>query len=378
MFKQRIMETDLSTSPLADLIEVKEVDRQHYRGWVGDFLPDELVDIHTHIWRARDFPPVTTTVGEQRTVTWPARVARENPIEHLMETYRLLLPGKRVTPLLFATLPVGGNGLPGSNLDIQNNYVMTSARQVNAPALIFSDPAWSAAELEARLLAGDFCGAKSYLTMAPSYLPPDEIRIFDFFPPHQLEVHDRHGWIVMLHIPRPARLRDAVNLAQLLQIERDYPRLKLIVAHVGRAYCDEDVGNAFDVLAGTKRLCFDISANTNEYVFEQLLRCVGPQRVLFGTDLPILRMRMRRITQSGRYVNLVPKGLYGDVSGDKNMGEVEGTEAEQLTFFLYEELAAFRRAAQRVGLSRSDLEDVFCNNARRLLADKAAVAAGGE
>ena len=351
-----------SSSPLDGLVEIKEVDRQHYTGWVRDFLPDELVDIHTHIWRASDFPPSTAAASEQRTVTWPARVARENPIEHLLETYRLLLPAKRVTPLLFATLPAGGN------LDIQNNYVMMCAHQVNAPALIFSDPTWSAAELEARVLAGGFCGAKSYLTLAPAYIPAAEIRIFDFFPPHQLEIHDRHGWIVMLHIPRNARLRDAVNLAQLLEIEHNYPHLRLIVAHVGRAYCDEDVGNAFEVLAETKRLCFDISANTNENVFEQLLRCVGPERVLFGTDLPILRMRMRRITQAGRYINIVPKGLYGDVSNDRNMGEVEGAEAEQLTFFLYEELAAFRRAAERVGLSRSDLEDVFCNNARRLLA----------
>ena len=354
-----------SSPALAGLLQIKEVDRLHYTSWVRDFLPDELVDIHTHIWRASDFPPPTPAAGEQRTVTWPARVALENPIEHLMETYRLLLPGKRVTPLLFATLPSGGN------LDIQNDYVAASARQVNAPALIFSDPAWSASELEARVRAGGFCGAKSYLSLAPSYLPAAEIRIFDFFPPHQLEIHDRHGWIVMLHIPRNARLRDAVNLAQLLQIEHDYPHLRLIVAHVGRAYCDEDVGNAFEVLAETTRLSFDISANTNQHVFEQLLRCVGPQRVLFGTDLPILRMRMQRITQAGRYVNIVPKGLYGDVSDDKNMGELEGAEAEQLTFFLYEELAAFRRAAQHHCLSRSDLEDVFCNNARRLLAGAA-------
>jgi uncharacterized protein len=354
-----------SSSILDGLVEIKEVDCQHYRGWVRDFLPDELVDIHTHIWRASDFPNSTAETSEQRAVTWPARVALENPIEHLMETYRLLLPDKRVTPLLFATLPAGGN------LDVQNDYVMTCANQVNAPALIFSDPAWSAAELEARVLAGGFCGAKSYLTLAPAYLPAAEIRIFDFFPPHQLEIHDRHGWIVMLHIPRNARLRDAVNLAQLLQIEHNYPRLRLIVAHVGRAYSNEDVGNAFEALAETKHLCFDISANTNETVFEQLLRCVGPKRVLFGTDLPILRMRMRRITQAGRYINIVPKGLYGDISDDRNMGEVEGAEAEQLTFFLYEELAAFRRAAKRVGLSRSDLEDVFCNNARRLLAGAA-------
>ena len=32
------------------------------------------------------------------------------------------------------------------------------------------------------------------------------------------------------------------------------------------------------------------------------------------------------------------------------------------------ELDAFRRAAERVGLTRADLEAVFCGNARRLVA----------
>ncbi|MCL5999697.1 MAG: amidohydrolase, partial [Chloroflexi bacterium] len=146
------------------------------------------------------------------------------------------------------------------------------------------------------------------------------------------------------------------------------------IAHVGRAYCPEDVGNAFEVLAETKRMFFDFSANTNAEVFEQLIRAVGPGRILFGSDMPILRMRMRRVCENGTYVNLVPRGLYGDVSGDKNMREVEGAEAEQLTFFMYEELAAFRRAAEATGLQRRDIEDIFYNNAARML--KAAGFAG--
>jgi hypothetical protein len=78
-------------------------------------------------------------------------------------------------------------------------------------------------------------------------------------------------------------------------------------------------------------------------------------------------MRARRICENGVYINLVPKGLYGDLGGDKNMRELEGPEAERLTFFMYEELLAFRRAAERCALSRRDLEDVFYNNAARVL-----------
>jgi len=342
------------------LIELKDIDRRVYEERIRDFLPERIIDVHTHVWRGADMP-AEPDPREARNVTWPGRVAAENPIEDLLETYRLLLPGKQVRPLIFSQLP-------RRNTDVLNAYVARCAREHNLPALIFSDPAWSAEELERRVQAGGFLGAKSYLSVAPAYLPTNEIRIFDFFPPHQLEVHNRHGWIVMLHIPRSGRLRDPVNLAQMMEIDERYPDLKLIIAHVGRAYCRGDVGDALEILARSQHMCFDISANTNDWVFEQLIRAVGPQRILYGTDLPAERMRMRRIEQDGHYVNLVPRGLYGDVSGDRNMGEVDGEEAEKLTFFLYEEIDAFRRAAERMGLTRAEVADVFYNNAAALIA----------
>jgi predicted TIM-barrel fold metal-dependent hydrolase len=114
-------------------------------------------------------------------------------------------------------------------------------------------------------------------------------------------------------------------------------------------------------------MMFDFSANTNAQVFEQLIRAVGSRRILFGSDLPITRMRMRRICEKGNYVNLVPRGLYGDVSEDPHMREVDGPEAETLSLFLYEQIEAFRRAAERTALTRRDIEDVFYYNAVRMI-----------
>jgi predicted TIM-barrel fold metal-dependent hydrolase len=343
------------------LFEVKPVDRQYYQERIRDFLPDRVIDVHTHIWREA----FTTRTGDAqgRTVTWPARVARENPVEDLLETYRLLLPGKQVTPLLFGTVQVA------ADLPAANDYVGRCAAEHGLPALLFAAPQWSAAELEGQLQAGGFLGVKVYLSLADAYLPAKEIRIFDFLPPHQLEVLDRLGSIVMLHIPRDGRLKDPVNLAQMLLIEERYPNVKLIIAHVGRAYCPEDVGDAFQVLSATQRMYFDISANTNATVFAACIRAVGPRRILFGSDLPITRMRMRRVCEAGTYVNLVPQGLYGDVSGDRNLREVDGDEAARLSFFLYEEIDAFRRAAEETGLTPADVADVFYGNAARLLAN---------
>jgi len=76
---------------------------------------------------------------------------------------------------------------------------------------------------------------------------------------------------------------------------------------------------------------------------------------------------MRRIERDGHYVNLVPHGMYGDVSNDPNMDELDGAEAEALSFFLYEELYAFRQAAEALGLSREDVRRVLYANANEML-----------
>jgi predicted TIM-barrel fold metal-dependent hydrolase len=345
---------------MSSLFEVKPVDLDFYRQRLQSFLPARLIDIHTHVWL--DKFKSHQEEENLRAVTWPSRVARDNSIEDLMETYRLMFPDKKVLPLIF------GHALSlGDDIDGGNEYVRECARRYRIPALIFADPRWSEVELEERIRAGKFLGAKVYLTRSDPRLPERDIQIYDFLPHHQLQVLDRHGWIVMLHIPRPARLRDPLNLAQIIEIERRYPNLRLIIAHVGRAYCPEDIGDAFEVLSETRKVVFDISANTSEETFAQAIRAVGPQRILFGSDLPILRMRMRRICEGGTYINLVPRGFYGDVSGDPHLREVDGQDAEQLTFFMYEEIDAFRRAATATGLGEKDLEAIFYGNAAQLL-----------
>ncbi|HUW30374.1 MAG TPA: amidohydrolase family protein [Planctomycetota bacterium] len=345
---------------MPDLIEIKDVDREFYARHLRDFLPHRIIDVHAHVWQG-DRPSVSDPATAARVVSWPSRVAAANPIEDLSETYRLMLPDKLVTPLIFASPTLG------SEVDGQNAYIEQCRHRCSVPTLMLSLPEWPADVLESKIAAGGFIGIKPYLSFAPAYLPPGEIRIYDFLPPHQLEVIDRHGWIAMLHVPRPARLRDPVNVAQMLEMDRRFPNAGVIIAHVGRAYCPEDVGDAFEQLAPAANLVFDISANTNEYVFRRLLDAVGPRRVLFGSDMPILRMRMRRTCEGGRYVNIVPRGLYGDVSGDPHMREIDGPEADRLTFFLYEEIEAFRRAAMICGLSAIDVECVFYHNASQMI-----------
>lgn len=341
------------------LFEVKTNDKDFYKEYLMENLPPKIIDIHTHVWKEEFMH--NDSSAPVRTVTWPSMVAKHNPIEDLIETYKLMFPDKEVIPMIFSFV--------GNDIDINrgNEYIANCSMKYGYPSLMVTKPELNPDDFEQGIKKGKFLGCKVYLNYAPHYIPESEIRIYDYLPHQHLEVLNRHGWMAILHIPRPGRLKDPVNLAQLLEIEQKYPWIKLIVAHVGRAYCPEDVGNAFEILKDTKNMMFDISANSNSYVFRQLINAVGPERILFGSDLPILRMRARRICENGKYINLVPKGLYGDVSGDSHMREVSPPESDKLTFFMYEEINAFLTAAREEGLKKSDMEDIFYNNAHNII-----------
>src|SRR5450759_5329606 len=102
------------------LFEIKPVDRRFYDEQLHCFLPDKVVDIHTHVWLDRfKAKQVNAPI---RSVTWPARVAKDCSVEDLIETYRLMFPAKAVTPLIFGNVLSDRDDLEGNN-----RYVAESA-----------------------------------------------------------------------------------------------------------------------------------------------------------------------------------------------------------------------------------------------------------
>ena len=87
-------------------------------------------------------------------------------------------------------------------------------------------------------------------------------------------------------------------------------------------------------------MMFDFTANTLDRAMIACIEAVGPKRFMFGSDLPIVKMRMYRTTEKGFYYNHVPRGLYGDVSADPHMIETDeknitnSSERMFLVFFL--------------------------------------------
>lgn len=337
------------------LFTVTENDKRIYNEQIRDFLPDKVIDIHTHVWKG-------TGKIDPRAVAWPSLVAPDNSIEDITEAYKLFFPGKEVTPMIFASAIY--------DLDTchsRNAYIADAMKRSGYPALYYCHPQQSAYEVEREIFRNGYLGLKGYLILSPSYIPEAEIRILDFFPPHLLEVANRNKLMVMLHVPRNGRFKDPVNLEQIRWICETYPEIRLVIAHVGRAYCENDVGNAFERLKGYDNLYFDFTANCNEKVFEQMLENVSPDRIMFGSDEPILRMRTHRIEENGRYINLIPPGLYGDPKQDSHLREVSPEEAEKITFFMYEEILAMKEAVRVKGLGKDAVDKMFFGTADKLI-----------
>ncbi len=332
---------------------LNDYDRQVYETELKDFLPKKIVDFHVHVWENGNEAVGSSNGGS----TWTNLVADEMTGEDLVRAYRALLPGKEVLPLLFGDCT--------SATEISNAYAFSQKEKLGFPALYRTSYEMTGEELEKAVIEGGYLGIKPYLTFCPPYIPISEIRIFDFLPHEQLEVCNKHGWIVMLHVARAERLRDKVNVAQLMEIEEKYPNVKLVVAHIGRAYAKEDIGDAFEILGKTKNMLFDFTANVCDDAIRACIEAVGPKRLLFGSDLPIAIMRMYRITEGGVYYNVVPRGLYGNVEGEPHMRE---TDEKNVTIMYYEQIRAMKRVAEELKLSKTDIEDIFYNNAMRLIA----------
>jgi predicted TIM-barrel fold metal-dependent hydrolase len=270
----------------------------------------------------------------------------------------LLFPTKDVTPVVL------GSGQRGDIDEPTDDLIRQLESYPHIYGFMRTMPEWSEKELVARFDRGRFRGLKPYRTMAPEHMPYEDVTIFDFMPRHQLKVAAARGWVIMLHIPKAERLADPSNVAQMKEIADSYPDLKVVIAHIGRAYAPRYAEEGFAALGDTAAFFYwDFSANLLQEAMEAVIEAAGPRRIVYGSDLPVLAARARRITEGDNYVNKMRDADWED----EHTRLASAEERDEITFMIYEQILAFKRAAGVKGLTRQDIEDVFYNNGYRLL-----------
>lgn len=326
---------------------------EHLEGWV----PQRIFDAHTHV-NEPEFR-IEAMTEEKRRQYWVNEVGEPIGAADAERCHGIVFPGRELSCLTF--------GFPSLDYDItaSNARLQQDCVQRGWYRLAVVRPQWSGERVAQELDQPNVLGVKVYyalISQDPSTRDKHlESSIFGFLPHHQLEMLNERGAWVTLHVPKAARLGHPQNIAEVRQLRRQYPRIVLVLAHLGRSYTLPHALESLPQLADDSGLYFDISAALNPDVLRCALETLGPDRILYGTDNPIMYMRGRQQWQGQQYLNRTNYPFF--FNREREPPEVEA----QYTLYMYEALRALRQASEQVGLTRAQVEAIFHGNARRLV-----------
>jgi uncharacterized protein len=325
----------------------------------SSFLPEEIYDFHIHLWK-KEF--IKTPIKPERRVANPFlddQLINGFTYEDFKQKYGAIFPGRKINGLFF--------GLPLKEFDLEksNNFISGICNSSGSCGLYIPEP--NQKVIPASFFRDGFIGFKPYPDLANFESPDDFAKLdinvshFDFISPQILEFADAYGLVLLIHIPRKGRLRDKQNIEELGKISRDYKNIKIILAHAGRSYCFEDIKDSIDAIKELKNIYVDLAMINDFLVNRLLIKELGPERVLFGSDSGISLLKGKNIEINNRHYFVTEEPKVWSLSSPQMKLD--------FTFFIYEIVRALKLAAMDLGLSRSNIERVFNLNALEITAD---------
>jgi predicted TIM-barrel fold metal-dependent hydrolase len=243
-----------------------------------DWLPETIFDVHVHL----SPPEVVGPISEARrkecafdSFTW----------EDALSSYNNLFKGKEVAGLIAFPLP-----LREVNLEAANEYIVRLMHRLpKIKGFILAHPKdtkRTIAQFEAAFRAGArFSGVKPYYDLLgkSNY----ETTMPEFIPEELLEFMDGEGLIMMLHTSGIG-VGDPENQRYLKSIASRFPRIKIILAHMGRYLKPEQF---MDFMASDVMDCPNIFLETSYVTRTEIYQAVLKRkelwpRLLFGIDFP--------------------------------------------------------------------------------------------
>ena len=322
---------------------MNERDRQIYREEMAPFLPPRIFDAHVHVFDKSFFPPDFAF----KPLSVYNKFGGEFPLALWRSLMQEILPEQEVWLNCFST----------PNLKLNRDCVPEVNRKTEFGMVVVS-PADPPEVMARRIEAVKAVGVKPYLNLAADFYQkkPNDVEIRDMLTPGQLEYLNAKGLAITLHIPRSGRFADPVNQRQMVEICEKYPNIKIIFAHIGRAYFMRNILDSnIDELARIPNAYFDTAMVNSTEILRYAADHFPVDRILFGTDSPIALLRGKSVEINNQYAYLMGENY------KIGTAIIDTDGAVQFTTFFYEQLramiAAFPGAA---------LEQVLFNNAKQL------------
>ncbi len=330
---------------------LNDTDRRLLGKAADGFVPEEVFDVHTHLFHTRHF-----AAGKR-----PAFLDedRGHGMRDFQEAMSRWMPGRKVEGLFFG-YPSTGNDRAGEN-DWVRSQVEPLAGTTRSRALVLAAPADDPEEARRLLGTGVFIGIKPYRLYADV---PDtrEAEIESFAPEWMWELCHDHDGIMVLHIMLAGGITDPRNAEAIRRLCRRYPRCRLVLAHIARSFCHRHARDGLHAVADLENVAVDTSAVTQAGAFAAALRILGPRRVLWGSDYMVSELRGSCVTQGDGFT-----WIYSD---DESAAKL--TVFGQYTLVGIESLLCLREACEDTGMTQGDIEDIFQRNALRLVSGRMA------
>ena len=322
---------------------INEMDQRIYREELAPFLPKRIFDAHVHVFDKSFFPPDFAFAP----LSCYNKFGGEFPLALWRVLMQELLPEQEVWLNCFAA----------PNLKLDRACVPAVNRKTEFGMVVVS-PADPPEVMASRIEAVQAVGVKPYLNFAADFCKKKsgDVEIRDMLTPGQLDYLNEKGLAITLHIPRSGRFADPVNQYQMVQICEKYPNIKIIFAHIGRAYYMRNIRESnIDELVKFPNAYFDTAMINNADIMRYTFDHFPAERVLFGTDSPIALLRGKSVEINNQYAYLMGENYKIGTA----IIDTEG--AVQFTTFFYEQLRAVIAAAPA-----GCLEKVLFSNAEKL------------
>jgi len=331
-----------------------EADRTFIERYLTDFLPDRIFDAHAHLFAYEHF-------GRNGPPPEFAYMPERLGLDEYRQYMEWIHPGNRTLGGIFFGLLFGDERF--DNNDFVRAEVSVSAledhfRQCCYGQLVVA-PTDDPATIRAGVSPERMVGLKCYHTMADVAGPTFEAPIEAYLPEAQVQIAHEEGLTITLHMVRDIRLADPLSKAAIRRYCERYPNMRLILAHAARGFNPWHTIEGIHSLAGLNNVWFDTSAVTEAGAFEAIVEVMGHERLLYGTDFPVSHMRGRCVAIGDSF-----HWFYED---DMDLDEKHITL--QPVLIGLESLRAHRLASMRLKLSESQIEDIFYNNAMRLMGE---------
>jgi glutamate-1-semialdehyde 2,1-aminomutase len=320
-----------------------DVDREFFERELNSFVPPRIFDSHAHLYRKAFF-------------------SGTNPIPELIERYpemdlacfqhliSSIMPGRRVSGVFF--------GWPHQDVNIADNnrFVADQAHMdLMCRAHMLVEPGMDPEYVRQIIRRQGFVGLKCYHVYS-SQRPTFESSIPQYLPEEHVRIAHEEGLCITLHIVRSRAMADRFNQETIHTWATRYPNSRWILAHAARGFNPYHTIEGIGALAGLRNIWCDTSAVTEAGAFEAIVRTLGVDRLLYGSDCPVTHLRGRCVAIGDSFLWLSPK----ETNFHADYAEI------QPALIGHESLRVLKLACWNLDLKDSEIEKIFYGNAAEL------------